>query len=301
MASRSRRRGTTALDPLMAGFAAGAAAFIVFAMPDWRFNEAVQLSGLPMVLPAAQPPLGLTARIAAMVAAGIGSFALVFLVLRALGKPAPDARRRSAPVEIELAAPKIRRADAHPDAPSRRPILAGLDLGKPFDEVDVAEPAPRAEAETIAPEQQAPEEDSADELEEEVCFHHPADEPDELEPAALEAADDEEEPSFALCEEEPEQVEAEQEELEQVEAHEPQPLASFADRFNHGPVDEQASIASLMQRLEAGLRQRRRDPWPVPAPAKANGSNGSNGQSSEIDARLRSAIEDLQRLASRAN
>jgi hypothetical protein len=139
MASKHEKRSSSALDPMMAGFAAGAAAFIIYAMPQAHFDQAVSLSGLPMVLSAAQPPLGMTARFAAMAAAGIGSFLLVWLVLRALSKPAPKPKLRSGPVPIEIAPPKLRRADAHPDAPSRRPILAGVDLGRPFDEVPVSE------------------------------------------------------------------------------------------------------------------------------------------------------------------
>ncbi len=142
MASKHKKRSSSALDPMMAGFAAGAAAFIIYAMPQARFDEAVSLSGLPMVISAAQPPLGMTARFAVMAAAGIGSFLLVWLVLRALGKPAPKPKHRSGPVEIEMAPPRLRRADAHPDAPSRRPILAGVDLGRPFDDMPVGEQDP---------------------------------------------------------------------------------------------------------------------------------------------------------------
>jgi hypothetical protein len=136
MASKHQKRSSSALDPLMAGFAAGAAAFIIYAMPQARFDEAVSLSGLPMIVSAAQPPLGMTARLAAMAAAGIGSFVLVWLVLRALSKPAPKPKHRSGLVEIDP--PRLRRADANPDAPSRRPILAGVDLGRPFDEMPIS-------------------------------------------------------------------------------------------------------------------------------------------------------------------
>ncbi len=87
MGSNSKH-SASALDPLMAGFAAGAAAFIVYAMPQARFDDVVQLSGLPMIISAAQPPLGMTARGAVMIAAALGSFVLVWRVLRALGKPA---------------------------------------------------------------------------------------------------------------------------------------------------------------------------------------------------------------------
>jgi hypothetical protein len=123
-------------------------AFAVFALPDWRFQQAVALSGLPLILPAAQPPLGETARL--LVAAVAGSFAMgvVWLVLKSLGKKPSAPKQRFEPVEIEVA-PKLRRADAHPDAPSRRPIFAELDLGEPLELEDEEEPrfAPLAEEE----------------------------------------------------------------------------------------------------------------------------------------------------------
>ena len=50
MASKHDKRSSSALDPMMAGFAAGAAAFIIYAMPQAKFDEFVSLSGLPMIL-----------------------------------------------------------------------------------------------------------------------------------------------------------------------------------------------------------------------------------------------------------
>lgn len=111
-----------AIDIAMAGFAALAVAFVAFAMPGDLFEAAVSASGLPALLPAAAPPLGNTARLAVVAMAALLSFGGLFLLLRALG-PGP---RRATPD-----APRVRRADAHPDAPSRRPIRAGDDLGEP--------------------------------------------------------------------------------------------------------------------------------------------------------------------------
>ncbi|WP_210189351.1 hypothetical protein [Allosphingosinicella indica] len=111
-----------AIDAGMAGFAALAVAFVAFAMPGDLFEAAVLASGLPALLPAAAPPLGNTARLGVGAIAALLSFGGLFLLLRALG---PGPRRATAD------APRVRRADAHPDAPSRRPIRAGDDLGEP--------------------------------------------------------------------------------------------------------------------------------------------------------------------------
>ena len=139
----------------MALLGAGAVGFVFYAMPDALFAEAVAVSGLPQVLPAAQPPLGLTARIAAAAGGAVVTFAAIWFLLRALApkKPKPKQKQKQGPVEIEIAPPKLRKADAHPDAPSRRPLFAGLDLGEPQEEPEeiVAEQAPEPEPE-IEPE-----------------------------------------------------------------------------------------------------------------------------------------------------
>lgn len=146
-----------AIDAGMAGFAALAVAFVAFAMPGDIFESAVSASGLPALLPAAAPPLGNTARLAVVALAALLSFGGLFLLLRALG-PGP---RRATPD-----APRVRRADAHPDAPSRRPIRAGDDLGEPaFDwpapaaaeAPPQAEEVPLVEAEAIVEPEPEPE------------------------------------------------------------------------------------------------------------------------------------------------
>lgn len=139
----------------MALLGAGAVGFVFYAMPDALFAEAVAVSGLPQVLPAAQPPLGLTARIAAAAGGAVVTFAAIWFLLRALAPKKPKPKQKQGPVEIEIAPPKLRKADAHPDAPSRRPLFAGLDLGEPQEEAEEAE-----EAEEIAAEQ-APEPEPA--------------------------------------------------------------------------------------------------------------------------------------------
>ncbi|HEX8257418.1 MAG TPA: hypothetical protein VF589_07280, partial [Allosphingosinicella sp.] len=129
---RARKIAKLPLDLPMAALAAASVAFVAYAMPDDLFSRGVGLTGLPSVLAAAEPPLGATARLAVIAAGAAGTFLIVWLLLRALGKPSAKARRL-AEEEAEMAPPRLRRADAHPDAPSRRPLIAGLDLGEPFD------------------------------------------------------------------------------------------------------------------------------------------------------------------------
>jgi hypothetical protein len=261
--ARGRNKGS-ALDPLLAGFAGGAAAFITFAMPDWRFEQTVTLSGLPAILSAAQPPLGTTARLAAMALTGIASFLLVWFVLRALGKPAPkQPRRRSAPVPLQVEPPKLRRADAHPDAPSRRPILAGLDLGRPLDEVSVDQPDPPQEPSTAAAEPIDQEQTAEEEFQAEA-------------PAAPEEVPEEDEghESHATS--------------HVIEEPEPEEQAERAEPAEPGLTTE-PSVSDLMKRLEEGLQRR-------------EGTSPSSSASTDpVDIRLRGAIAELQKLTSRGN
>jgi hypothetical protein len=270
MATKTRKKRTTSvLDPLMAGFAAGAAAFIVYVMPNDAFSQMVELSGLPLVLPAAQPPLGMTARLAAVAAAGIGTFALVWLVLRALGKKGPEPKRAAQPVEIEVPLPRIRRADAHPDAPARRPILAGLDLGEPFDQTSSF---PEAVSEDALPAEDEEEAEFSEVEEEQPAWDHPF-----AEPVADEQTLDEE--PLELSEES---------------------VDDMAERLPEPAAFPEASIPHLMQRLELGLLRRGDSLSPAPASlSSVRHSANDTRQPPQIDDRLRSAIEDLQKLAAR--
>jgi hypothetical protein len=296
MASKSNKRRFSPLDLAMAAFAAGSVGFVVFVMPDASFERVVELSGLPLILPAANPPLGTTARLAVLSFAAIGTFALVALVLRSLGKstrrPQPKAesklQRRSKPEEIDIPLPKIRRADAHPDAPARRPIFAGLDLGAPFD------------AATF--EQQHPvEQDLLDSEEEEFALCE-----DDLHYPLLEAEEEatpfpEDELNYPVAKQE---EAAEATEVAEADATEERPLPSFIvpqEGADNGESDTSApaaeapapddagqdSISHLMQRLELGLFRREGSGSDAVAPPN------------QMDHRLRSAIDDLQKLAAR--
>lgn len=122
--------------PLGAALIGAAAAAVLGALPTPMLESLVMASGIPAILSAAEPPLGMTARAAiaggtGMVAAILSWFAL-FLLLGTRGftigrEPEVDPEAVPTPV--------LRRADAHPDAPARAPLLATRDLGTPFLEV----------------------------------------------------------------------------------------------------------------------------------------------------------------------
>lgn len=117
--------------PLYGGVGVGVlAAIVVVAMPADTLESLVWNSGVAALLPVAAPPLGATAR--ALLALGGGalfaavSWAALYLLFGPGGFLVKPVRSEGVPV--------IRRADAHPDAPARRPMSAA-DLGMPLMEV----------------------------------------------------------------------------------------------------------------------------------------------------------------------
>jgi len=140
------------LAPLIAAVAGGLAALGVAMIPVPALEALVMDSGLPSVLAMAEPPLGTTARLA--VALGAGAFVGAFMWLSAfilLGSRGltigESAEAESDPEQVPL--PVLRRADAHPDAPPRPPLLATRDLGRPFLEVRAAVPVAAPEEEHV--------------------------------------------------------------------------------------------------------------------------------------------------------
>lgn len=133
------------LAPLIAVVAGGLAALGVAMIPVPALEALVMDSGLPSILAAAEPPLGLTARLAVALGAGLFVGAILwlcaFIMLGTRGLTLGEPEDLPADPE-DLPLPVIRRADAHPDAPPRPPLLATRDLGKPFLEVRAAARAP---------------------------------------------------------------------------------------------------------------------------------------------------------------
>lgn len=222
--NKRAKRKQSRLDIAMAALAASSVAFAIYAMPAVYFEEAVASSGLPLIMDAAQPPLGATARVGAMVAAAVATFGLVWLLLRSLdGRKAPAPRRQPEISEIEIAPPKVRRADAHPDAPARRPILAGLDLGGSFDQLGTFDADKAAELPSEEVSEDTQQEQAQEWMEEE-------------DPRPL--------PSFLV--------------LEQPEERDEPAFEDLAAALPEVPEIEQTSIPHLMQRLELGLLRKER-------------------------------------------
>jgi hypothetical protein len=140
------------LAPLVAVVLGALAALGAALMPLPMLEELVMGSGLPSVVAQAEPPLGTTARL--LLAGGVGALVAAFSWIAGfvvLGTRSLSIGRDAEPVEPEaVATPVLRRADAHPDAPPRPPLLATRDLGEPFLEVRAAP----AEAPAPAPAEQ---------------------------------------------------------------------------------------------------------------------------------------------------
>lgn len=257
-----------AFDAGLAALAALSAGFVAFAMPDPVFSGLVEASRLPDFVAAARPPLGDTARFAAVAAAAPGTLAAVWALMTLLGrKPI----RRETETEAAIQVPRQRRADAHPDAPPRPPLLA-RDLGEPL------------ELEDIVPE-------PAEETPFEEADHRPL--PGFLIPQEPEPVADVEPiaPEPLVAEEAPSEAEAEAE-AESV------PIAELAARLpvaghQTGEASEQ-SLSQLVNRIEFGMSRKRQalpaiDLPPVEPPSV---------DQDKVGHRLRSALNDLQKIAS---
>ena len=119
-------------------------AALVFAVPDWRFSQAVTASGLPEILSAARPPLGDTARALVALAMGFGVGIFLWIGLSAMGalvKARKPKRMKARGTRIEpIIATKSATKTAMPQ--HRRPIFAERDLGAPFMSDEVVANAP---------------------------------------------------------------------------------------------------------------------------------------------------------------
>ena len=146
MESHSRRqRLTVPIAATVAGAAALAIAAAVLAMPGTVLEDMVLDSGIAAFVTAAEPPLGLTARLAIALAAAGAIGGLLWVGLRLLIGDRDFTIRVPGRVPGRAASgPRVRRADAHPDAPPRRPVFAHRDLGTPFLDVRAA-PIPEEE------------------------------------------------------------------------------------------------------------------------------------------------------------
>ncbi|ONF95758.1 hypothetical protein [Sphingomonas jeddahensis] len=252
------------------------AAALVAAMPQASLDVLVWRLGLPKIIAAAAPPIGATGRTLlalAVLAPFVGAAGLAW---RLRGQAAAMLKRRTVLRDV----PTMRRADAHPDHPPRRPIRAEEDLGPPLPIITVAPARGVPEPEQPLPadlDQRLASFDpiSIPDVPREPCravpplavVVVPAREEDEefAEPVAEESILDflaeapepepEPEPKIEPVQEAPRPVS----EPAMAMAPEPAPATAAA------PVgsDEPASLATLLERLERGA-QRRKAPEPAP-------------------------------------
>ena len=123
------------VNPRVAAIGGGSSALVVAAliafMPSSMLESLVWTSGVAALVPAAQPPLGITARAVLAIAAGALAGAVCWSLLYLLFGPGGFLVGAKTDGRSDDSPPVLRRADAHPDAPSRRPICAA-DLGEPM-------------------------------------------------------------------------------------------------------------------------------------------------------------------------
>lgn len=123
----SRAAMTRWVAPAGGGAAALAVALLFVLLPATVLEDWVWRSGLPSLIGAAEPPLGTTARAVLALAGGALAGAVVWSALFLLFGPGGLLAPRVASGD---GVPVLRRADAHPDAPARRPLSAAdLDDG----------------------------------------------------------------------------------------------------------------------------------------------------------------------------
>jgi hypothetical protein len=271
--------GRNTLDVPVAALAGLSVAFAVFAAPEQLLSNLVAATGLAAIVPAAEPPLGMNARLVIGAAGAVLVFAIAFAALRWLDRVGRRSREPEAEAEVEGVVPRLRRRDFHPDASPRPPLLAVKELGEPEDD-------PLTELEL----QQGPVLDLYP-WEEPFVVTQPEPEPEAIfedEPEA-EAETEAEEPRFVRRSWLPEEPVAPPPEFEPVAderpVEQPRPVAG--------------SIAELLDRLERGLARRRVEPS-APAPTAVQAQEPVPFPVSPAsDDRLQSAINSLQRLASR--
>lgn len=238
------------------------AGFFAWTAPAALFEQ------LPVVGAMGTAGRAIAAALLALVAGGVG-----YVAMRRKGSPAAPmapatvvAEAPAAIVEEEPASGmpaerfrRFRRADRHPDAPPREPIIASRDLGEPFMAVGgfappVADPSP--DEEPWWPDDSIPDGE----------FVEVADEPAPPHPAASASAEAEAE--------EPPVVAAAAAAAEPVEAP-----------FHPAPARTGTSIAAMMERLSNGLERRAAVTDAPPA--------------RDMRPALRDALDELNRLAER--
>ncbi|MEG3147460.1 hypothetical protein U1839_22635 [Sphingomonas sp. RT2P30] len=308
-----RQRLNLPVAPLAGGLIGFVAAALFALMPTGMLEDMVVDSGIAAVIAAAEPPLGVTARFVLifLVGGGVGVLAwfALFLLLgsRSIVIQPADAS------DMSDRAPVLRRADAHPDAPARRPLSAARDLGTPFLDIHAERPlhmgVPEDDAEPIqinadadAPPQAAPHESAAgaggavDEVEEQPL---PADLDQPL--AAFDPRSIRDDPADWFPAPAPLRMTPRRPVFDPGERFDTFDLTPIAPRAATPPPspftpavppmprpDPSATIHALLDRLERGVARREVEEVPPPPPAPPRRQES-----------LEETLEALRRLATR--
>lgn len=123
-----KRIARTPLAPAIAAMFGLIALTLISMTPGWLLERLVSAAGLPTVFPAAQPPLGSTARILCAVFGGIAVFVLLWAALSPLQALVRKRRPQKARGSRIGVAPVL--SPVH--AMKRPPIFAERELGAPF-------------------------------------------------------------------------------------------------------------------------------------------------------------------------
>jgi len=215
------------IAPTVGGALGLAFAAAVAVVPAALLSRVIDASHIPAVVAAAAPPLGATARMLLVLVGGGGLAAVIGLGLYLLigGRTVAIG---GAPGHDE-GVPVLRRADAHPDAPPRPPVLAHRDLGAPLLAMPVELPLPA-------------------DLDQPLAAFDPGAIPDvPREPVPMVA------PLVHIAR--PQLIDP----GDRFETFDPAPLAAA--------IEPTATIHALLDRLERGVT--RRKPLPAAAPAAA--------------------------------
>lgn len=297
--------------PVLVAIAAGlVVAGTIGALPERMLERAVMESGIASVVTAAEPPLGMTARVVlALMGGAVAGGGAIFAAFMLMGMRAFGASSESSVRKVS-----VRRADAHPDAPPREPLLATRDLGAPMPEIrnpEEGEPlelsAPvEVESEGLAlpppdepmmPAGPPPEQALPDDLDLLLASFDPAAVPAEPaqpvrmppplrrtpQPAALEEGERIE--TFELTPMRRAAPERADFDAPPVQPAEPEP---FGQEEPMTRPETDATIHALLERLERGIGRRTTEA-DAPAPARHAAEDSAKG--------LEATLDSLRRLA----
>jgi hypothetical protein len=219
------------------------------------------------------------------------------------GRDRVGRRRTEIVPEPEWLAPRVRRADAHPDAPLRRPIFAGSDLGEPGEDnlvadsswLDMAATVPGYRAEDIG----MPTPFSAGHAAPAAFETSAPAASDEIERVEAPASAADEQADEAMLELRQDQVVAEAEDEAGAEAEDETETEAEAEAQDIStealmarlplPDGRGESVSNLIERLDAGLAACE---WPLGAASPVTPPEPD-------DNRLQAALDELQRMAGR--